>query len=74
MSPRDSDGDGGTEATNRAWTTGSGLDDDRICEHATEHLWEAVSATETAEKQFHVREALQLLRIDDQESRRDERS
>lgn len=74
MSPRDSDGNGRTETTNRAWTTGSDPDDARIREQATQHLWEAASATETAEKQFHIREALQLLSIDDPEPRRDEGS
>lgn len=41
------------------------LTDAELREQAMQHLQSALSATDPADKQFHVREALQLLTIDD---------
>lgn len=45
-------------------TTGT-LNETVIGEQATQQLQEALSATESSKKDYHVREALQLFTIDD---------
>lgn len=44
---------------------------DRQPEGALDHLEEAVQAAEPTTKDYHIREALQLLRIADERSRED---
>lgn len=65
MSPRDADGEGDVETADERERSAVELTDSELREEATYHLQEALSATESAEKRFHIRQALQLLGIEE---------
>jgi len=64
MSPNDEDEGGGAETDDRTMMPTEQMDSETR-ERTMKHLRQALSATESDEKQFHIREALQLLRINE---------
>lgn len=64
MSPRDADEANGAETADEGEVTAVELNETAIREQATHHLRKALSATETAKKRYHIREALQLLTLE----------
>jgi hypothetical protein len=65
MAPNDTDENSGAETVDQRTMTPAERMDSEIREQARSHLRQALSATERDEKQFHIREALQLLRINE---------
>ena len=65
MSPRDADETSGAEIVDEREMTVVELTGTETREQATQHLREALAATEPAEKQFHIRQGLQLLDVEE---------
>jgi hypothetical protein len=65
MASNDADEGGGAETDDQTTMMPTEQMDSETREQAMKHLRQALSATESDEKQFHIREALQLLRINE---------
>ncbi|PSP56330.1 hypothetical protein BRC82_02225 [Halobacteriales archaeon QS_1_67_19] len=65
MASNDADEGGGAETDDQTTMMPTEQMDSETRERTMEHLQRALSTTESDEKQFHIREALQLLRINE---------
>ena len=65
MSLDDPDETGSAESIDKEELTAGELTETETCEQAMRQLLAALAATEPADKQFHIRQALQLLTIDE---------